>query len=85
MLTSITDLNVSECTLLTDRGLGGIATRCEKLRSFLGTGLPALTAQGFRDFACEPVARQPRGENLRVLDFSFVSTLDDAGLDILCR
>ena len=85
MSNSLTDLNISECTGLTDRGIGGIATRCSLLRSFLATGCPEVTATGFRDFACEPIAKQPRGEHLRVLDFSFVSTLDDAGLDVLCR
>ena len=85
MLTSLTALNVSECTLVTDRGLGGIATRCANLRAFHGAGLPNLTPRGLRDFVVEPLGHGARGEHLRVLNLSFCPTLDLRGLETLCR
>lgn len=84
MLTSITELNASECTLLSDRCLGGISTRCSKLRSFHAAGLGSLTPDGFHDFVEEPLAKQPRGEHVRVLNLSFVGSIDDRALEVIC-
>jgi hypothetical protein len=85
MLTSLTTLNVSECTLLSDRALGGIATRCAALRSFHGSGCPEFTERGLRDFCVEPLGRQPRGEHLRCVNLSFAPSLTSAGLKVLCE
>jgi hypothetical protein len=84
MLTSMTTLNVSECTQLTNRALGGIATRCAALRSFHGAGCPEFTEKGLRNFVIEPLGHQTRGEHLRCLNLSFVPNLNPSGLKLLC-
>mmetsp|Transcript_12346 Transcript_12346/g.15885 ORF Transcript_12346/g.15885 Transcript_12346/m.15885 type:complete len:347 (+) Transcript_12346:88-1128(+) len=83
MLTNVIHLNLSECNGLTDRCIGGISTRCSKLRSFHAAGLSLLTSTGFELFIREPTALAPRGEFLHVLNFSYVPTLTDASLELV--
>ena len=64
MLTSLTELNISECSKLTNTCLGGIATRCEKLINFHCSGNTALSNSGFQDWIVEPIAMAPRGEHM---------------------
>jgi hypothetical protein len=83
MLTKIIHVNLSECNGLTDRCIGGISTRCSKLRSFHATGLSLLTSTGFELFIREPTALAPRGEFLHVLNLSYVPTLSDESLGLI--
>jgi F-box and leucine-rich repeat protein 2/20 len=85
MLTNIINLNVSECNGLTDRAIGGIATRCSKLRSFHGAGLQLLTSAGFELFVREPTALAPRGQFLHVINLSFVPSLSDESLSVIAE
>jgi hypothetical protein len=69
---------------LTNRALGGIATRCAALRSFHGAGCPEFTEKGLRNFVIEPLGHQTRGEHLRCLNLSIVPNLNPSGLKLLC-
>jgi hypothetical protein len=64
MITNLTELNISECSKLTNVCLGGIATRCSKLVNFHCSGNTAMSPRGFQDWVVEPIARAPRGENM---------------------
>ena len=81
MLKSLTELNISQCPLLSDRGVGGISSRCEKLKNLHLSGLPLLTDEAATYIVCEPLAGEARGQNLVVLNLSFCTTLTDKAVE----
>jgi len=85
MLRSLTELNLSECSRLTDRALGSIATRCDKLKNFHASGVSNFSNEGIQLFVREPVAQEPRGENMYFLDLSFISSLTDEAVELIAK
>jgi hypothetical protein len=80
MLTKITDLNVSECSRLTDHGIGGISQRCEKLETLNLSGCALLTDSAALYLSREPRTGGARGAHLKKLKLSYCMLMTDKGL-----
>ena len=85
MLGSLTELHVDECTRLTDRGLGGLSTRCPRLERLHCGGVSNITDAGIAHLVREPTLLHARGDRLRVLDLSRCCAVTDAAVDALAR
>ena len=85
MLTNITELNISECSRLTDRGVGAISQRCEKLSVLNLSGCSLLTDTSAQNLIREPRTGGPRGELLKDVKLSYCMLLTDKATDFLSR
>ena len=80
MLGKVTDLNVSECSRLTDHGLGGISQRCPQIETLNLSGCALLTDETALYLTKEPKTGMSRGEGLKKLKLSYCMLITDEGL-----
>ena len=76
---------MTQCPLLTDRGIGAISTRCELMKNLHISGLPNITDEASQHLVCEPLAGDARGMNLIVLNLSFCTTLTNRSVELIAK
>jgi len=76
MLRQCTELNISECSRVGDRGMAGISHRCEKLK-YLDISGCGITDEGASYLIREPTTGGARGGNLKTLKMSFCMNVSD--------
>merc|ERR1712070_315121 len=85
MMKVLTELNISECSLITDFGIGHISTRCALLKGFHASACPRLTDSAAQSLVCEPSAGDARGAELSVLNLSFCTNLTDQSMELIAK
>jgi len=80
MLTKVTDLNISECSRVTDHGIGGISMRCEKLEVLNLSGCASLSDDAALFLTREPRTGGARGEKLKKLKLSYCMKMTDKAM-----
>jgi len=85
MLTSLTELNINDCTRLTDKALAAISSRSASLSILKMTGCSHMTDAGLSYLITEPRYNQARGKNLSKLYFSYCIQLTNQGVMDLCH
>lgn len=85
MLTSLTELDLTDCTRLTDRALEGLSIRCENLVNLKLGGCSNLTDRAIDLLLKEPKCGKERGKHLTKLSFAFCTQMTDQGISKICQ
>lgn len=80
MLQKVTDLDISECSRISDHGIGGISLRCQLLETLNLTGCANLSDDAALFLTREPRTGGPRGGKLKKLKLSYCMNVTDLGL-----
>jgi hypothetical protein len=85
MLESITALDITDCSRVTDFGLASISARCTNITELKLSGLTRLTERGAELLVREPINGEPRGSGLESLDLTFCQLMGDKAIGLFAH
>jgi F-box and leucine-rich repeat protein GRR1 len=85
MLSSLTELDLTDCTRLTDNAVASLSLRCPSLAVLRLSGCSNMTDTALDCLLRDPRYGHARGQNLVRLYFAFCIQLTNAGLQRLCE
>jgi hypothetical protein len=85
MLVCLTELNLTDCTRLTNRALAGISTRCKELAYLKLNGCSNFTDEAIDVLLKEPRYGQARGENITRLHLAYCIQLTNRAIKKICE
>lgn len=85
MLMALTELDVTDCTRLTDRAVAAVSTRCPHMAVLRLSGCSNLTDKSLQYLLHEPRHNKPRGQDLVRVDLAFCIQLTNEGIEAMCQ